>query len=208
MTESMGNIVEEAVTTPLVGFVRERVTTGRPATMDEVAVRELVGRARSGDEEAYTMLFHRFHDEIYRFATRRLGDPDAGQDVAAETMADVFAGLGRFRWRGVPFEAWLYTIARRRTVDRLRARARNGHEEFPADVAVSDHSDAIVDAARVRAAIADLPRAERDVVELRFMEDLDVEQTALRLGKRPGAVRVAQHRAIARLRVALDGGSL
>jgi RNA polymerase sigma-70 factor (ECF subfamily) len=52
--------------------------------------------------------------------------------------------------------------------------------------------------------IARLPETERDVIELRFMEDLDVEQTALRLGKQPGAVRVAQHRGLLRLRTMVN----
>ena len=207
MTESVDNLFEPPGPPLVAGFVRERVTREPAATIEEVTVPELVGLARSGDEEAFTMLFHRFHDEIYRFATRRLRDPHAGQDVAAETMADAFSSIHRFRWRGVPFEAWLYTIARRRIVDRLRAGAKERREEVPADAATPDHSDAIVETARVRAAIAALPPTERDVVELRFMEDLDVEQTALRLGKRAGAVRVTQHRALARLRVALAGAT-
>ena len=207
MNDSVSNLFEPANTVPLAGFVRADVTRRPSATMDEVTVRDLVGRARSGDEEAFTVLFHRFHDEIYRFATRRLRDPEAGQDVAAETMADAFSSIGRFRWRGVPFEAWLYTIARRRVVDRLRAAARERGHEISDVASVADHSDSIVDAARIRAAIAELPPTERDVVELRFMEDLDVEQTARRLGKRAGAVRVAQHRGLARLRVALDEGT-
>jgi RNA polymerase sigma-70 factor, ECF subfamily len=207
MTENMGNLVDGAGSAPLAGIIRERVTPRPPVTMDEVTVRDLVEHARRGNQEAFTMLFKRFHEEIYRYATRRLGDPDAGQDVAAETMADAFSGIHRFRWRGVPFEAWLYTIARRRSVDRLRSQVREPRDDIPADASLPDHSDAVVESARIRAAIAELPPTERDVVELRFMEDLDVEQTALRLGKRAGAVRVAQHRALVRLRASLEGAS-
>src|SRR5258708_5872714 len=101
----------------------------RPA-MEEIATDELVTRAPGGDREAYAMLFGRFHDEIYRFATRRLGDPAAGQDAAADTFADAFGGIHRFQFRGAPFEAWLYTIARRRVADQLRRRARG--ERMPA----------------------------------------------------------------------------
>jgi RNA polymerase sigma-70 factor (ECF subfamily) len=166
-----------------------------------VKTEELVARARSGDGEAYGMLFERFHDEIYRFATRRIGDPTAGQDVAADTFADAFGSLPRYSWTGVPFEAWLYTIARRRVADHLRARTRRERVE-PALVVerFEDHAHDVVDAMHMRELIARLSETERDVIEMRFMEDLDVEATALRLGKKPGAVRVAQHRALARLR--------
>jgi len=150
------------------------------------------------------MLFDRFHDEIYRFATRRIGDPIAGQDAAADTFADAFRGIHKFRQTGAPFEAWLYTIARRRIVDQIRSRARHDHAELPGNEpsspASDGHESSVVDAMLLRALIARLPETERDVVELRFMEDLDVEQTALRLGKQAGAVRIAQHRALTKLR--------
>ena len=150
------------------------------------------------------MLFDRFHDEIYRFATRRIGDPIAGQDAAAETFADAFKGIARYEQTGAPFEAWLYTIARRRIVDQIRVRARHDHAELSSSggshTSLDGHENSVVEGLLLRALIARLPESERDVVELRFMEDLDVEQTALRLGKQPGAVRVAQHRALTKLR--------
>jgi RNA polymerase sigma-70 factor, ECF subfamily len=180
------------------------VTDAPAATIEEQETYALVDRARSGDREAYAMLFDRFHDEIYRFATRRIGDPIAGQDAAAETFAAAFKGINRFRQTGAPFEAWLYTIARRRVVDQIRSRARHDHAELPrneqAMTASDGHEGSVVDAMLLRALVARLPDTERDVVELRFMEDLDVEQTALRLGKHVGAVRVAQHRALTKLR--------
>jgi RNA polymerase sigma-70 factor (ECF subfamily) len=178
-----------------------RVTHPVSDPIPQVTTDELVGRAKDGDREAYSMLFDRFHDEIYRFAARRLGDPFAGQDVAADTFADVFGSIGRFQWRGVPFEAWLYTIARRRVSDHRRTRDRQTRPA-PVDLTLEadDHALGVADAIDLRDLVRRLPDAERDVIELRFMEDLSVEQTALRLEKNAGAVRVAQHRAIARLR--------
>jgi RNA polymerase sigma-70 factor (ECF subfamily) len=180
------------------------VTDAPASTIEEQETYALVERARSGDREAYAMLFDRFHDEIYRFATRRIGDPVAGQDAAAETFADAFKGIARYEQTGAPFESWLYTIARRRIVDQIRMRARHDHAELSPEggsqPSFGGHESSVVDGLLLRALIARLPESERDVVELRFMEDLDVEQTALRLAKQPGAVRVAQHRALTKLR--------
>jgi RNA polymerase sigma-70 factor, ECF subfamily len=180
------------------------VTDGPVTTIEDQETFGLVARARSGDREAYAILFDRFYDEIYRFATRRIGDPVAGQDAAADTFADAFRSIARFEETGAPFQAWLYTIARRRIVDQIRMRARHEHAELSADDALqpacAGHETSVVDGLLLRALITRLPDSERDVVELRFMEDLDVEQTALRLGKQPGAVRVAQHRALMKLR--------
>lgn len=183
------------------------VTPSPSATIDEVATDELVNKARSGDREAYAMLFSRFHDEIYRFATRRLGDPVAGQDAAAETFADAFTAIPRFHWRGFRFEAWLYTIARRRVADQLRARSRAERAATPQGPDPQpDPAGGVLETMRVRDAIARLPGGERDVIELRFMEDLDVAQTALRLDRSEGAIRVAQHRGLQRLRALLSEG--
>ena len=194
----------QAALGPVTRAATSDVTDDRSFTIEEQETYALVERARSGDREAYAMLFDRFHDEIYRFATRRVGDPIAGQDAAAETFADAFRGITKFEQTGAPFEAWLYTIARRRIVDQVRLRARHDHAELSADDALyeasSGHEASIVDGLLLRALIARLPESERDVIEFRFMEDLDVEQTALRLGKQPGAVRVAQHRALTKLR--------
>jgi RNA polymerase sigma-70 factor, ECF subfamily len=199
--------------TPLPEMSHELETpddvTGRSTTtIEQQETEALVLRAQSGDREAYPLLFNRFHDEIYRFAARRLGDPEAAQDAAAETFADAFGGLGRFRARGAPFEAWLYTIARRRVVDQLRVRARHEHDALPEVVTTvaphADHAAGIATHLHMRALIARLPETERDVIELRFMEDLDVEHTALRLGKQPGAIRVAQHRALQKLRTMMS----
>lgn len=179
-------------------FVAEQPQASRAST------RDLVARARHGHADAYLMLFERFHGEVYRFATRRTGDHWVGQEIAADTLADAFAGIHRFRWQGAPFEAWLYTIARRRIADHHRARAK-----APAPVAPPvDHGDIaarIADVDLVRRLVEMLPPAEREVIELRFMEGLDVRQTARRLRKRTGAVRIAQMRALDRLRGLIGG---
>lgn len=186
---------------PVDGIAGDAVTQGVAPEIEQLGTDVLVGRARTGDREAYGMLFDRFHDEIYRFSTRRVGDPVLGQDIAADTFADAFGAIPRFQWRGVPFEAWLYTIARRRVADALRARGRSEVDVPQSGIRwVPDHAAGVVDSMHLRELIDRLPDGERDVIEMRFMEDLDVAATARRLGKSPGAVRVAQFRAIARLR--------
>jgi RNA polymerase sigma-70 factor (ECF subfamily) len=183
------------------------VTAPAPPTIEEEETSALVERARTGDREAYAMLFDRFHDEIYRFATRRVGDPTAGQDVAADTFADAFRTIRRYEPTGAPFEAWLYTIARRRVIDHIRARTRHDHGSLATETmhaTTNGHETTVVDGVVLRSLISRLPDTERDVIELRFMEDLDVEQTALRLGKQPGAVRIAQHRALIKLRTMMN----
>src|SRR5207253_1664353 len=133
--------------------------------------------------------------------------PDLADEsvMASRTHAHLQAALGPVT-RAVTSDVTddrTFTIEEQETCA-LVERARHDHAELSADDALyepsSGHEASIVDGLLLRALIARLPESERDVIELRFMEDLDVEQTALRLGKQPGAVRVAQHRALTKLR--------
>ncbi|MCA1782120.1 MAG: RNA polymerase sigma factor [Dermatophilaceae bacterium] len=106
-------------------------------------------------------------------------------------------------------EGWTYRVAvnlansrlRRQRAER-RAYARHGPTEpLASPVAVEDQR-------AVDAALRSLTDRQREVVILRFLLDLSVEQTAQLLGRRPGAVRALTHRAITRLRSLIDGADL
>lgn len=176
--------------------------------MDEQRELErLVGAARGRDRDAVAALFDRYHDAVYRYAFARLGDATDAEDAAAETFAAMLRSLPRFRWRGVPFEAWLFRIARSKVVDVARHRSR----VRPADEAVlAEAADREADPARLLAArenrrllvraVDGLPPDQRDVVMLRFFLGRSVRETAEHLGRTDGAVKQLQFRALSTLR--------
>ncbi len=133
-------------------------------------------------------------------------EPD---DVASEVFLSVFAGLGSFSGTEPQFRSWVFTIAYRRMADARRSRPRvvvvGGLEAGSRDgarPAASAEESALqaLGTERVEAMLAQLPPDQRDVLALRAIADLTVEQVAAALGKRPGAVKALQRRGLAALR--------
>jgi RNA polymerase sigma-70 factor (ECF subfamily) len=142
------------------------------------------------------------------YARRRL-PADAADDAVSETLARAVAAFPRYRDRGLGIDAWMFGICRNVVLDAQR-RAGRRRGGIPAAAAWSPHEPGPLDhvlgaeeADALRLAFAQLSEADRDVLELRVVAGLDAEATAAVLGKRPGAVRMAQARALARLRALL-----
>jgi RNA polymerase sigma-70 factor (ECF subfamily) len=160
------------------------------------------------DPDAWEALYKRLYAGLFGYAARRLGAERAA-DAVAEAMARAVAGIGRFEWKGAGLDAWIYGILRNVVADAQRSRAREARRRVPTSPMGHDPLDHVVEteeAVRVRRAFADLPSADREVLELRVIGGLDANEIAAVLGKRPGAVRMAQSRALARLRRALELG--
>jgi len=164
----------------------------RLETMEE---RELVGKARDGDRDAFGQLFCAHHGAIFRLARASLGD--GAEDIASETFVRAWAALPRYRDTGAPFVAWLYGIARHIVVDELRRRARvQPHEDI--DTGTFEHpSD---DRLTLAAALGDLPDEQRQILELKFFLGLTNAEVGAALGTTPGAINTKQWRALQALR--------
>jgi RNA polymerase sigma-70 factor (ECF subfamily) len=200
---------------PLTGrgrSVRVGVLSGRRlAAQPADPAFDLVEAARAGDHDARARIFDRYHGAIYRYAVARLGIPADAEDAVAETFLWAFRSLPQFRWRGVPFEAWLFRIASSKVVDTARRRRR---AMLPLDgIAVEpvDHaSDPVQGVDRKERheelveALDELPAAQRDVLVLRFLLGRSVADVARSMRRSEGAVKQLQARALANLRRRLD----
>jgi RNA polymerase sigma-70 factor (ECF subfamily) len=182
----------------ITGVGRQAVCAGEGADL-----RSLVEAAQASDPDAWEALYRRAYPRLVAYATRRL-DPERAQDAVAETMARAVAGIGRFEWNGSGIDGWLFGILRHVVLDAHRARARQiraPHAETqtpdpgPLERVLNDE-----ETTAVRAAFAQLRAADRELLELRVMAGLSSEEVAAVLGKRPGAIRTAQARALQRLR--------
>ena len=165
---------------------------------------DLVERARGADRDAWETLYRRVYPRLLTYARRRL-DPDAARDAVSETMARAVGNIGRFQ--PVPgsggFDGWLFGICRHVVLDAQRAAGRRGYGPPPETVSHADPGEALVsaeEAAAVRQAFALLSEDDRELLELRVLAGLSAEEAAGVLGRRPGAVRMAQSRALSRLR--------
>jgi RNA polymerase sigma factor (sigma-70 family) len=137
-------------------------------------------------------------------------EPD---DLTSEVFLAVFDSLESFSGNEQEFRSFVFTIAYRRLVDELRRRASRGvHVEWddhadPRRSASAEH-EAVVNLAdaSARALLEGLPPDQRDVMVLRIIADLTVEQVAEIVGKRPGAVKALQRRALGSLRKRFAAG--
>jgi len=165
----------------------------------------VLGAAASGDERALTALYRSLHPRLLRYL--RAIEPGDAEDIASEVWVGIIRGLGRFRGDRSDLFAWAFSIARRRALDLRRTRARRATDPRPDDdlVALSGWGDVereAMDAVSTREAIAmvaSLPAAQAEVVLLRVLGDLTVQEVARIMARRPGTIRVLQHRALRRL---------
>ena len=170
----------------------------------------LVERARHGDADAWEDLYRRSFPRLLAYARRRLPDQDQARDAVSEAVTRAVAGIQRYRGDGGGFDAWLYGILRHVVLDQQARARREGPGTLPdgADPTADPGGDALrgEEAEEVRAAFARLGEEDRELLELRVVAGLSSDEVAQVLGRRPGAVRMAQSRALARLRRLLEGG--
>jgi RNA polymerase sigma factor (sigma-70 family) len=165
----------------------------------------VLAAARRGSPEAFQALY----TDLVRPVAAYLRGKGVGdvEDVTSEVFLAVFTGLERFTGGQAEFRSWVFTITHRRVVDHWRRASRTpGTEEYTAEddarTAPSAEDDALdeLGSARVHELLAELTPDQRDVLLLRVVADLTVEQVAEVVGKPAGAVKALQRRGLAALR--------
>uniref|UniRef100_UPI0015F08F8B RNA polymerase sigma factor ShbA n=1 Tax=Pseudonocardia pini TaxID=2758030 RepID=UPI0015F08F8B len=152
-----------------------------------------------------------------RYCRGRLGHRAPGistpEDVAQDVVIAVCTALPRYRDLETPFMAFAYGIAKNKVADAYRAAARDRSDpsdEVPdsTDVSAGPEQSAVGSSqmSELMGLVDRLPPQQRDIVVLRVLGGLSAEETAATVGSTPGAVRVAQHRALAKLRAWLGEG--
>lgn len=177
-----------------------RTAAGAPADDDAT----VVSRARR-DRREFAALYDRYVEAVYRYCHRRLGEREAAEDATSLVFAKALAGLPRYRERS--FRSWLFTIAHNVITDALRRRPPerpllDATEVADGSPSPEDAALAAEEARSVWALPARLPADQARMVELR-LAGLNDAEIARVLGRSHGAVRVAQCRALKRLRTML-----
>lgn len=182
---------------------------------DELAV--LVPKARDGDRRALQSIIRLIHPKVLRYARARIGGGRAPtpDDVAQEICLAVATSVENYVDKGRPFMAFVYGIAFNKVADAHRAMSRdksNPTEDVPDTVDsrfTPEEAALTLDGSnRVRELLDSLSEKAREILILRIYAGLSAEETAVIVGSTPGAVRVAQHRALAALRKLVDEQSL
>src|SRR5215213_8037428 len=172
---------------------------------------ELVAAAMNGDRQAVGRVLSIIRPLVVRYCRARLGRLDgsaaSADDLAQEVCLAVLTALPGYRVQGRPFLAFVYGIAAHKVIDAHRSATRNRAEPV-ADLPDSAESADGPEQRALRVELSDelsrlldtLPEKQREILVLRVVVGLSAEETADAVGSTPGAVRVAQHRALARLR--------
>lgn len=163
-----------------------------------------IARARQGDPEAIAALYRHYADGIYRYLFYRLGDAEMAEDLTADVFLKMIEDLPRYEERGLPFGAWLFRIARARLVDHWRRQHRHPtaaleDTETGPYVTREVPEDAIDASEMIERALRVLTPEQREVITLRFLVGMSLEEVARAMGKTVGAVKALQHRALGTL---------
>lgn len=174
-----------------------------------VNIQECVAKAKSGDKESFGRLYDVFLDRIYRFVYFRVRLKEDAEDLTEHIFLKVFTGIGSFEERGLPFEAWLYRIARNEIIDFYRTKklvSTLDHAEGIPDthIAPDEQLEQLLTYERVMDVLPNLPESYQEIIILKFIEDLDNSEISEIMQKPVDQIRVLQNRAIQKLRTLLN----
>ena len=175
-----------------------------------------VAEAVAGSRDALREVVETIRPIVVRYVRARIGSAErvglSADDVAQEVCLAAIQALPRYQDQGRPFLAFVYGIASHKVADAHRAAARNKSD--PTDVvperfSLADGPEQMAlnsdSAARMNRLLSVLPEKQREILTLRIVVGMSAEETAEAVGSTPGAVRVAQHRALARLKAEIAG---
>lgn len=170
---------------------------------------DLVAAARAGCSRSFEQIYRRLAGQVASYLRwHRASDPDG---LTNDVFVQVHRNLARFEGDDRSFKSWLFTIAHHRMIDDRRRTNRQPQVQRDLEAQdevgagdVEEDAFAVLASDEVRNMVAVLSPEQRDVVLLRIVADLPVNDVAEMLGKREGAVKALQHRALASLRRHLE----
>ena len=173
------------------------------AITDDRDERTLIEAAQA-DPARFVDLYERYFHRVYGYVIRRTrGRPEA-EDITSQVFERALTNLARYEWRGLPFSAWLYRIAANAMSDRRRQIERDSADP-PPDVPDPLESEEIERHAMLFQLVERLPEVQRQVIEMRFVDQKTIREIASALDRSEGAVKQLQLRALENLRKSMEG---
>jgi RNA polymerase sigma-70 factor (ECF subfamily) len=155
--------------------------------------------AAKHDPRRFAELYESHFERVYAYVARRVRDRAEAEDLTADVFQRALANLPRFEWRGVPFLAWLLSIAAHAILDRAK-RAARARDPLPFDPPPAADLDDAEQRGRLFQLVERLPDDQRRVVVMRFAEQKSIREIAQALRRSEGAVKQLQLRALQKLR--------
>jgi RNA polymerase sigma-70 factor (ECF subfamily) len=170
----------------------------------EAAVRGLVKKAKGGrDSEAFGQLYDTYVDQIFRYVYYKVGNITESQDLTGQTFLKAFENIESYEVRDVAFSSWLYRIAHNLVVDHFRRESKRERlsidEQPPAPSDQGNPAETVMadmESERLYEAMQKLTHNQREVLVLKFIDNLSNGQVAEIMGVTVGAVKSTQKRGL------------
>ncbi|MGA2157590.1 MAG: sigma-70 family RNA polymerase sigma factor [Dehalococcoidia bacterium] len=189
-------------------MIRTDISQGIYALKDE---EELVKRAQH-NREAFGELYELHYQRIFNYAVKRTANVQIALDITSVTFLKAFSQIKKYRWRDIPFAAWLYRIAGNEINDHFRREGRRpaSIEQIAELADTSDYIDEINQAEEelskheefllLRRRLAELPPMYQEVIVLKFFEKKKIREMVNILGKKEGTIKSLIHRGLEKLK--------
>lgn len=178
-----------------------------------VAEWEVVRRAQAFDEEALKSLYETYYPKIYGYAFLQMGDVQAAEDLASDVMLKMIESIRSYKFKGLPFGAWVFRIARNRLIDLHRRRKRRGEVDLSETLAGTlaspqSMAERALERGQLQIAMKHLTEEQRQVIVLKFIQGFDNRSIGRIMGRSEGAIKSLQHRALHALRRVVYQGDI
>lgn len=167
----------------------------------------LLSRIRSGDQAAFVETYELFAPKIYRHALFKTSSPEAAEDVLSETFLKAWEYVREHAGEVRHLRAFLYRIADNLIIDFYRKRAKSAvplteemEETLPVDARIAESADRALAGEAMAAMLKRLRSETRELLVMRYIDDLSIGEIAELTGKKKNAVYVALHRAVKELK--------
>jgi RNA polymerase sigma factor (sigma-70 family) len=186
------------------------VPASRPAMARLLSDDRLALRATKGDRRAFAAIYHRYHQDLYRYCLAIVGDSQDAQDALQNTMVKVLGALPGEQ-RKIELKPWLYRIAHNESIDLLRRRRETGEFDPESAIAGPGLADQVELRERLQRLVADLdqlPERQRGVLVMRELAGLDFTEIGAALGTSPAVARQTLYEARLGLRQMDEGRAM
>jgi len=171
----------------------------------------IIKKAKSGDAEAFGVLYERYAEGIFRYVYSHLDDRLDAEDLTEEIFVRAWKALPRYDERGLPFSAFLFRAARNSLIDYYRqhkpTQSIDDLDLHSSELNPEEEVSARLENHHLKATLQELREDYRLVLIFRYLSGFSPEETAQMMQRSVGAVRVLQHRALSALKDLLERGS-
>lgn len=180
--------------------------------MTDLQYEKQIVESAKANPERFGKLYDKYIDKVYRYVYRRVNDVANTEDIVSKTFYDAVKNLPSYQWKGLPFVCWLYTIARNNVTDWYRKNNRLNivsiDEEYTAPI-VADQETPRTELSKqelqeeIRRTLELLDEEEREIIILKYFEELSNKEIATVMDMSPNHVGVKLFRALKKLRTKL-----